>query len=652
MTPRLAERLVLLLATAGYVGAGTFVMADLGLARTAAPMYAAAVACGLLLGAGFAEQRWPALVLARRVSPRWPVVGLAVALSITAAQMSDRFRETYRLPFALWLVALVLVLAAAVAPALFPRSGWLPRLAEWFGRHRWETAAVAFLFAAALALRLSNLTSIPWPLSGDEAAHALWAKGLFWDHFSNVFESGLQGQPNSFYLGLAASLKVLGFKIMGARFLAAIFGAVTVPVFYLFLRQAFDRQIALIGAAYLAAYHFHVHFSRMGLNNIGEPLLLSLLMLLAWRAVTHGRAADFLLAGAVAGLSLYVSAGARIAALLLAAFLGFVILTKRGFLRDNLSNLGLVVGGYAAAALPLGLYWLGHQDQFMDRLNAVGIFQSDWFRFQVEDLGRSETSVLWEQVRRSFGAFGYYSDVSPFYTAPISFVERVSLVPFVVGVAYALFHVRQERFALLLLLFVGSVASGGVLTIQPPYASRLLPTIPAVAAFVAVGLVFICRTLLRPRPELANYAMAVGVAVMVSFNIHFYFFQYTGGGYRQDLPAMVAQRLAPYVRELPKDLTMYFYGAPVVITDFPSFPFLLQDVTMIDVPPEGQPAGPVNSTGPAIFVFLPHRESELVGVQQLCPGGETRVFTEEGRTIFTSYEAVDIPCQPFPQVAR
>jgi 4-amino-4-deoxy-L-arabinose transferase-like glycosyltransferase len=643
---------VLLLATAGYVGAGTFVVLDLGLARTAAPMYAVAGACGLLLGAGLAERRWPALALARRVSPRWPVVGLAVALSVTAAQMSDRFRETYRLPFALWLAALVLVLAAAVAPALVPHRESLPGLARWLRRHRWETAAVVLLLAAALALRLANLTSIPWPLSGDEAAHALWAKGLFWDRFSNVFESGLQGQPNAFYLGLAASLKLLGFKIMGARFLAAIFGAVTVPVFYLFLRQAFDRQVALVGAAYLTAYHFHVHFSRMGLNNVGEPLLLSLMMLLAWRAVTHGRPADFLLAGAVTGLSLYVSAGARIAALILAAFLGYVILTKRGFLRNNISNLGLVVAAYAVAALPLGLYWLGHQDQFMDRLNAVGIFQSDWFRFQVEDLGRSESSVLWEQVRRSFGAFGYYSDVSPFYTAPISFVERVSLVPFVVGVLYALFHVRQERYALLLLLFVGSVASGGVLTIQPPYASRLLPTIPAVAAFIAVGLVFICRTLSRPRPELAGYAMGIGVAVMVSFNIHFYFFDYTGGGYRPDLPAMVAQRLDPYVRGLPQGLTMYFYGAPVVITDFPSFPFLLQGVNMIDVTPEGQPERPVNSAGPAIFVFLPHRESELSGVQQRCPGGRTQVFTEEGRNIFTSYEAINVPCQPFPQVAR
>jgi len=54
MTARLAERLVLLLAAAGYVGAGTFVVFELGLARTAVPMYALAAACGLLLAAGLA----------------------------------------------------------------------------------------------------------------------------------------------------------------------------------------------------------------------------------------------------------------------------------------------------------------------------------------------------------------------------------------------------------------------------------------------------------------------------------------------------------------------------------------------------------------------------------------------------------------------
>jgi 4-amino-4-deoxy-L-arabinose transferase-like glycosyltransferase len=650
---RLAERLLLLLALAGYLGLASFVLLELDLPKTAVPMYLLAAAVALLLGARLAERRWSALSAASRLSLRWPVAGLAVALSLTAAQMADRISDTYWPPFVLWLGALALLTATAIGPILARHGGYRRTPIQWLQRHRWETAAVAFLAAAALALRLTNLTSIPWPLSGDEAAHALWARGLFWDRFSNVFQSGLQGQPNAFYLGLASSLKVVGFDIMGARFLATLFGAATVPVFYVFLRQAFDRETAFVGAAYLAAYHFHVHYSRMGLNNIGEPLVIALMLLFAWRAAVHGRPADFLLVGMVAGLSLYVSAGARIVALVLAAFMAFVALTKRGFLRANISNLGLMLAAYAAVGLPLGLFWLKHQDQFMDRLNAVGIFQSGWFGFQVEELGRSKIGVIWDQAKRSFGAFGYYKDRSLFYLAPIPLVDRVSLAPFVIGFLYALFHIRQERFVLLLLVFLGTVVTGGVLTIEPPMSQRLLPVVPAVCAFVAVGLVVICRTILRARPGFTRYALGIGIAILVAVNIQFYFFDYTGGLYRKDDPAEVALLLQPYAKELPQGLLIYFYGGPVHSVGFPSFRFLMPNIKMVDVVQGGGPSADTSDhRGPTLFVFLPHREGELAAVQQQCPGGEVRTFSDSERKLFTSYAVLTGTCAPFAQVAR
>jgi hypothetical protein len=54
--------------------------------------------------------------------------------------------------------------------------------------------------------------------------------------------------------------------------------------------------------------------------------------------------------------------------------------------------------------------------------------------------------------------------------------------------------------------------------------------------------------------------------------------------------------------------------------------------------------------GPAIFVFLPHRQNELEGVRERCPQGHERVFMDGDQIQFTSYEVLEGSCQPFAHV--
>lgn len=432
----------------------------------------------ILLGIGLAL--WPRLShrlaeLSGR-SLELPPLVLALVFSVSAssvvAGVANRREpyDTYWPAFGLWCVALALPVVATFSPSWSVPEAW-GTLKRWVSQSRVGLTVIFGLLVVAAVVRLVNLSSIPYPFSGDEAAHAVGGRLVIEGGLKNMFISGFQGQPTLYYFSLAGMEEVFGATIFGARVYGALLGVLCVGVVYVFLRQAFDGLIAAVGAAYLAFYHFHVHYSRQDLNNVGSALMGAVVVLFIWRAVQHGRTRDFLLSGLAAGIGLYVEAGCRILMPVIAVVVLVAILRDWSFLARNSMNLGVLLAGFLVAAAPIGLFWLDDRNAFMDRLNNVGIFQSGWFDEQRE-AGRSALDILWSQTAHAFGGFGYYRDPSPHYQPPISLVDRLSLAPFLLGAVISLRRLWEARYAPLLALFVGVVASGGSsqLARRPPSA--------------------------------------------------------------------------------------------------------------------------------------------------------------------------------------
>ncbi|MGB6895892.1 MAG: hypothetical protein WBF37_08130, partial [Dehalococcoidia bacterium] len=235
-----------------------------------------------------------------------------------------------------------------------------------------------------------------------------------------------------------------------------------------------------------------------------------------------------------------------------------------------------------------------------------------------------------------------------FYRAPISLVERVSVVPFVVGFLVAAWRFREPRHAILLALFVGTVLAGGVLTIGPPSVQRLLPTAPAIAAFVGLGLVTLAGLVLRRRPRLIGLALAASLALLVSTNLQFYFFQYVRGDYWEGWNQKTLAQAAEYVRDLPEDTRVYWHGAPYVFVGATMW-FLAPDKAVTDVFEDGTEHPPLESAGyPKTFIFLPYRGEELWALQARCPEGRTEAFVgSDGEPSFTAYSlSAEDTCSP------
>ncbi len=266
-------------------------------------------------------------------------------------------------------------------------------------------------------------------------------------------------------------------------------------------------------------------------------------------------------------------------------------------------------------------------------------------------------TILWDQAVHSFGAFGHYPDRSQHYLAPISFVGRLSLVPFLLGIGYALFRFLEERYFLLLAIFVAVVVTGGVLTIEAPTSQRLVGTTVVVAAFVAIGLKLIADVASQWRPTAGYVVAGVGITALVAANLHFYFFDYRTGGYYTDYNTYVAEQVVRYAKTLPEDTRLFWYGDPKMYlsgSGHPSMTFPLQDYARFDVMQNGKAMSPdiVKDDAPAAFMFMAHRQNELQPLMDSCPGGEVTTFIlkagrhgingvqEKDETSFVAYEVL------------
>lgn len=175
---------------------------------------------------------------------------------------------------------------------------------------RRETAALILLFALGFALRLTALGALPWGLNQDEASagYEAWALlqsgidrcGQRWPVLLVSWGSG----QNALMTYLAMPFVALfGLSELTLRLPNAIFGCLTLPLFYLCARRARGRGFGLTALLLLAVNPWHIMMSRWGLESNLLPFFLLLGIELTARAKTH----PWSLVGAAAafGISLY-----------------------------------------------------------------------------------------------------------------------------------------------------------------------------------------------------------------------------------------------------------------------------------------------------------------------------------------------------------
>ncbi|MCL4263509.1 MAG: methyltransferase domain-containing protein [Anaerolineae bacterium] len=516
---------------------------------------------------------------------------------------------------------------------------------------RFTVITTLIFFTTAVALRYFRLSQQPFVLSGIEASLGLNAVEILNGQIRNPFSTAWLTNPTLPLYLTAVPIQLFGQTTLAVRFLSPLVGGLTVAATYLLGERLYGRVVGLGAAILLLGSHLHLHYSHLGMTNIWSPLLVLLalgLTAVAWERPTAAprQRTLWLAAGLAIGLNAYEFTTARLLPLILLALLAWALLIDRKTLRVQAGHLLAASALALVIALPAILFYRSHPAIFMERVNVLGIMQTGWLPQQAISTGQSQFDLFRQQFRLAALAFNGGADLSPVYKPNVPLLSFGTAVLFLLGFLLSLFRLRQFKFAMLPIWFLVTILFAGALLLDPPQSHRLLIALPAITLLAALALAEIVSIIMRsqddkviedrpvtvspghrvtPSPRrLRRLHLVIFITLILAFSeIFFYYGRYPSTNEFADANTEAAHEISQYLNTLEGDWTAYFYGPPVMYTDFPTFPYLLTDfhkgVNFFDVI---EPLPTVGTPAPnQVFVFLPERSTDLAVVQQQYPGG-------------------------------
>lgn len=386
-----------------------------------------------------------------------------------------------------------------------------------------KTWAVLFSLAlVALLLRATSLESIPGGLHVDEMGVADFSlRHIFPEPHKTLspFRTGPVSQPSLYHYLIRLSLALVGNSITGLRISSASAGTLAVLATYAAVAVLENQQTALLGAIVMATYHYHVHWSRIGLNNVWDTLWVPATLAAygwGWRRRWSGGA---VLAGAALGFSQYFYAGSKIGVLLL-AYLIWKLWRQEPDKQRLIVHVGKLLLVATCVAAPLVMFIVRDPAPYFERSDVV----FGWKREVILEAMGGHYDLLgyaWRQAWRSLGAFTTVPDVTGFYGPGVPLVIGLAAPLFVAGFLWSTYKRRWIPVLWILL----TVLLGGFMLTGAPSSSHYTVSIPAICWLIAVPLGWLME---HDRQRLALLALLIVMAT----DLAFYFAIYVPGGPR------------------------------------------------------------------------------------------------------------------------
>lgn len=542
----------------------------------------------------------------------------------------------------IWIVGITMLLAGATSQEGV--RGFAASIVAWMQKSRWEFLALLAVTILAFLLRSIALATIPHNIHGDEGEMGLVARAIIQGELRNPFATAFLTHSTLWFFIQALSLRIFGDTIGGLRMLSALFGALAIPALYFFARPLYGHVVAIIAAALLAAYHFHVHYSRIGLNNIADPTMMVLTLTAFFYGYNKRSLLGFALAGVFMGLAQYFYFSARLIPLVLLALLFYLALRNRQRLWGLRWQVGLIAIAFILSAGPLFRYYLTHPGIFSGRVVEHGLLQNDnYLKLQVN--GQSLLTALIDHAYRTFGFFVAIIDNTPFYNAGIPLLDHGMDVLFILSLVLLLLNWYKAEFFVLLLWVGGTALFGGFLLWDYPQSTRYVIAAPALCLLMSLALVqigsLLSQTVGLPRLIKAGTITAVVLAIML-WNVYFYFGSYTQQNRYGGTHALT--EIAYYLRPQAGERYVYMFTSPYFYLNHGTIRFVAKNpagTDMIDALTSITAMPTPSARLRPLFIFVPERIQELEVIKQQYPEGllkEYRNQPSNDRTIMYIYE--------------
>ncbi len=571
------------------------------------------------------------------------LMGVAILLSIWVSQDSlnnPDINPVWQLTR--WGIAILIVCVAA----------WLVQGSDEVQKRpkpnkKWLIFVVAAIVLVAFGLRIWNLSSIPYTLGGDEGEQGVEILRILSGDLTNPFETGWYGVPTFSFFFNAPTVALFGNTMFGLRLIWVFVGTASVYATFLLVKELKGTRLALITSALVATYHYHIHYSRLGSNQISDTLIVALTLLFLMRGYRRGRWLDWALAGVMVGIGQYFYAGGRLA-LVLAVFLVAYLWIRDRFKMDVINRFGLVVFIIAllVSAWPMFSFGIQYPDKYNARTNQIGILQNQWLENEAILLDQSRAQVLVDQFWRSALAFNAYPDRTAWYGLDGPLLDRLSGALFILGgIAVSFWSLKDRRLAPMVAWWWAAILTGGMLTDTTPSSQRLITTAIPTMFFVAFAINQLREGLVQKISKGLGLNVTVFSIVLISLiSLNLYFIEFSPrqiyGGPHAQIGTIIAEKIN---QDPEPDPEIYFFGSPYMYARIGTLRYLIPDVPKNDIlePLDGpfEPEFPPTKSR-LLFIFLPERLDELAWVMATYPEGTINPVQDPNdpqTTIFTMY---------------
>jgi hypothetical protein len=310
-----------------------------------------------------------------------------------------------------------------------------------------------------------------------------------------------------------------------------------------------------------------------------------------------------------------------------------LLVIDRKLIQRNFGNLLVFCSTFIVFCAPFAVWIYQHPEEFMVRVNQMGIIQSGWLAEEAARQGRSQIYIVGKQLWHAVLTVNYFP-ATAFYRSKLPMLDFAAGAAYVLGLAYSLRHVFERRHLLLQGWFWSAMLGGGALLVSTgDSAYRIMILFPVVCIFVALGvdrlLDYSFKNAVSRRIQMVAL-IAVFTGATSILNVKAYFVDYLPTCAYEDWGTRFASKMAAYLGELEPKYAPYLLGAPRIYYGIhPSVDFLSKGIPIINInqPLTSQPAF-LSPRDPAVFFLIPDREQELDLIKQYMPGGEESLLTD------------------------
>jgi len=422
------------------------------------------------------------------------------------------------------------------------QGGARPATAHPYLYNAWAIAlGLIGVVALALFFRLYRLDTLLHWAWGDEMTYGLEGQRVTRGEYKGLFAYTWDQAPATYAYLISIAQQLFGPTLHTDRMISALFGTLTVPLLALCARALGLSWIgSLLAAGLLAVSHWHAHFSRIVVSTVPSAfaLLLGLYCLIIAFRIRRWWPAP--LAGVACGFAPYMFISNRIIVVILIAWLGYLAVFHRVWLRHSWPKIALFAATFTLVLLPLAVFWMHNIAWFVGPERRVGlIYHIDEWSSQHRGESTSGWNSILHQLLLAAGMFAVYG--GPYipwggaYTPAMDPVTGWLLVP---AIVYALYRWRRPLVALVLIWFASIWFFGVVLTIDAPQMEHAVGLIAATFLLIALlyddlGKLVSRRLRQTHRPVPYRYAVRLslaGLLVLVSGALNYNVFFNVWGG--------------------------------------------------------------------------------------------------------------------------